>query len=460
LVEEVYEGKIAAARERFISGPQSSLHRNSEDLYYNDGYSSVDDKQGGGSSSFAKFKQWQKKQTLEKKQKEFEDDNIAPMKTLIEEEEMNDFDDDVQQTFSNTFMNAIKKTGSNHNSHEKRDEEVERVVEKPKVTSPVKEITTKSNSPQSPKNIAAIKQSALEPESPVKAPIITVTPETPINKKQAGQAITKDQPNNETVEEQKDHSPPKEEGKGAQAKAKLKGFLSVLKFTKKKSQEIEEPSESSSESELNPQEKDDNTAVLQKVKKLKESNLITSLEILMAKVEDDLKEQKENYEKMSLNFKLQQGDNSERFIYMHCPKTSSKARIQAIENPKNATSTELRCLAIIDIIQFFPAPLVSEDVIENYLDTTDLSNYSMDDFLEHFKGQAIDVWKRILSHASCLSRIEPKWKESIVKVFSELVCKTMIPQNNIMETRGKVKLLIKTLIAKTKSNIDTTSRSM
>lgn len=519
VIDDVYEGKIANAREKFVTA--AIIPNRSDDLYYNDGYSSMEEKQTV--NSFAKFKEWQKKQVLEKnsKMKDLED-NASHQQTKharssfdleethnltqrLEEDidEREHHNNNQKTSSSNSTFNMIPSPSPKFHSqtNKKEDFSLNNSEASPhaRASTPTKtEIQTGQNFVrlQSPKRIASsptrhpfselriekvseesesqdevlpkiittTTSSTLKSQQPsTPTPSITITPTSSVPPKLASpspetqqaqplptSATTNNQAgSNQSSKHAQQNAEDEVPQKSLNPKQKLKSILSVFKLTKKKQEEAT-PAESSSETEQNMQDKDDNHSVSQKLKKMNMNKLIPPLQQYLKEIEETLKDQKEKFNKMSLNYKLENKDAMETLCYLNCPKTNAKQRIQAVESIKANLSTEHKCLAVLDIVQCSPVPLISSNVLE----ASESEQFNMQE-LESIVGEQVSsMWQLIINHINALSKVEPKWKEPLLKLFSEALCRSIVPSTLCTsETKNKTKYILKTLITKSRNDV-------
>ncbi|EFC50293.1 predicted protein [Naegleria gruberi] len=516
LVEEVYEGKIGiAAREKFVSQESFEIQSQQvqkpvDELYYNDGYSSFEEKHNP--NSFAKFKEWQKKQTVDKKKPEMSQTQkpkhqtqqqtpiTQPMrencveKNYRQEEfkEIKPAREDYKEIKHEVREEEIKPTpvsqttkdvlGDSIGSIEDRESESDDItksflesIKKPMLVSALSKKDDKTSpissmiKPSSPKNIVITPEETknnnfVKIQSP-KSFTSTSPQQNRTNQTFANQQATSISPTKSTpppnpviekkkeIETKKDpEKDPVEHKEGDSKTKKIKSFFSAaFKFNgKKKEEEKSEETESSSENDSNAQDKEGDNMVQQRVKKLNQSKLVTTLSSYMLELENHLKEQKERYNKMSLNYKLENKESQETLVYSNCPKINGKNRVLNIESSKKEIEPVMKCVACLDIIQYLPSPLISVEILDEYLEKD--TEYEIEQLSKYLNSFGLEVWRLIITHVSNLSKLEPKWREPLLKVFSESICKTLPPSKNTTEAKNKTKTLLKTYISTKKSN--------
>ncbi|KAL9644154.1 hypothetical protein ABK040_005618 [Willaertia magna] len=468
------------------SKEDNTIKFNENDLYYNDGYSSLEDKRSG---SFAKFKEWQKKQKDLQENKTHKETSINenrdininnnnnnshlslkttnnnshfPLKTatsqpniekpktesllnrsnssseiniekhkqgthiIEEEEESSDSDSEpsiIEDNLSKTFMQAITRSSSPPNKRKSLE------------SSRAPENGIKNNiPPKEPPQLKApenVKMSTVEHEK--KVDIVNKVEEMKKEK-----ILEKSQDSTEISNES-----PKETTK---LKSKLKGLFS-FGFAKRKKSDSEETAGSASESDLPSQAKSDDSIVSQKLKKISLTKVQTSLDSLCKQVEDHLRKKQEEYKKLSITYKLKTQETEDKFIYLDIKRRDGKLRIKSIETPELEEDIEHKCLAILDIIKFYPSPLMTEEYLKKYLDVNDPEEYEMDSLAQYFKGVALEAWNRIVKHMNIIYKLEPKRREITLRIFTEVICYSVQQKGKLDETRTKVKTLLRNILS-------------
>jgi hypothetical protein len=291
-----------------------------------------------------------------------------------------------------------------------------------------------------------------EPKKPQEEP--KPEPKKPKDEPKPEPKSTQDEPKQTQPEPQNTKEEPKDTKKKS-----LGGILSGM-FKKKpqeKPVEVEASSDAQSDNEFlvhKAQDRKQNDRVKQVVSKKMPNMLVTSFHGLSKSVETNITKQQNEIMKTSMAYKLQQGSDTSgtEFPYTSIEKqVTADARLGVIqefmeEKKYSSADIQTQCVALLDLLKYFPQPLISANLINEVLkDANERSIDPADIRDEYFTGTSQHMWDALIEHIAAISAIDTKRRETILNVFGE----TLYPSAAEIERSKlvpKIKMLLKVSI--------------